>query len=288
MRRIIIVGAERMPAPLNQNKCLLFSILLHFGILLVLVVSMNQRAMLPVFENTNRQDVISAVALRESEVLPSKPNPPPKPQPLPKVQSQPVKIEPKQEKSPDITKAIALKKIDKKKQAEKKIIESIKKANIFGKDLLSDIKTQANQQKKIAQKKIQENFKKTLREQSEKFLHEQVFNEIKLQADRLGQSQGEVNKYKALILQAISQHWIVPPQTKKQLFCELMIRTAPGGLVLDVQVIKTSGDLALDRSARSAVLKASPLPVPSKKNEFEAFRQFILKVRPEIILEHSG
>jgi colicin import membrane protein len=63
-----------------------------------------------------------------------------------------------------------------------------------------------------------------------------------------------------------------------------MVRLGPGGVVLDVQTTKTSGDPSLDSSARAAVLKASPLPVPPNANDFEAFRQFVLKVKPENIL----
>jgi colicin import membrane protein len=56
-------------------------------------------------------------------------------------------------------------------------------------------------------------------------------------------------------------------------------------MVLDVQVTKTSGDPSLDSSARAAVLKASPLPVPSNPDEFDSFRQFALKVKPENIMD---
>ena len=76
----------------------------------------------------------------------------------------------------------------------------------------------------------------------------------------------------------------MPTQANKKLYCELMIRVAPGGMVLDVQVTKTSGDPSLDSSARAAVLKASPLPVPPDTAAFESFRQFVLKVKPENVL----
>ena len=109
--------------------------------------------------------------------------------------------------------------------------------------------------------------------------------EIKLQGQQTRESQGEVNKYKALIIQAISENWIIPPAANKKLFCELMIRIAPGGMVLDVQVTKSSGDPALDSSARSAVLKSSPLPVPKDADAFESFRQFVLKVKPENVIQ---
>ncbi len=99
------------------------------------------------------------------------------------------------------------------------------------------------------------------------------------------QSQGIVNKYKALIIQAISEHWQVPLQANRSLYSELMIRLSPEGAVLDVKITKSSGDPALDSSARSAVLKASPLPVPESKDEFEPFKQFVLKVKPENIVD---
>ncbi len=67
-----------------------------------------------------------------------------------------------------------------------------------------------------------------------------------------------------------------------------MIRLAPGGLVLDAQVTKSSGDQALDSSARAAVFKASPLPVPKKLTEFEAFRQFVIKFTPKDVLTSSA
>ena len=76
----------------------------------------------------------------------------------------------------------------------------------------------------------------------------------------------------------------MPTQVDKKLTCELMIRIAPGGMVLDVQVTKTSGDPSLDSSARIAVFKASPLPVPADPQAFAAFRQFILKVKPQNII----
>ena len=131
-------------------------------------------------------------------------------------------------------------------------------------------------------------FERALRAQTEQSLRTQLLNEeIKLKGVQSRQAQGEVNKYKALILQAISEQWLVPLGADKKLYCELMIRIAPSGSVLDVQVVKSSGDPALDASARAAVLKASPLPVPKDTRAFEAFRQFVLKVKPENVVISS-
>ena len=205
----------------------------------------------------------------------------PKPVVKPKLQPAPV------DKDEDV---IALKKAeDKKKQAEKKLLDAIKQPNLFAKDLLSDIKKQNEKQKKIKQKQLQTQFQKTLHQQAEKSLRQQLLNEdVKLQSTQSRQSQGEINKYKALILQAISDHWIIPTQANRHLYSELMIRLAPGGTVLDVQVTKSSGDPSLDSSARAAVLKASPLPVPPNANDFEVFRQFVLKVKPENVITNES
>lgn len=286
----------------RKQSYFIYSAGLHGLILLVFILGFDFSSPLPVFENTNQQDVISAVVLGDtakSRILPKKieheikPKPP---EPKPEVQPKP---EPKQVAKPAEPKpvpakeAIALKKPDKKKLAEKKLLESLKQKNIFGQDLLADIKkqkdTQKKNEKKLAQEKLQANFKKNLQKQAEESLRQQLLNEdIKLQGMQARQSQGEVNKYKALILQAISEQWIIPIGANKKLSCELMIRLAPGGLVLDVQVTKSSGDPALDSSARAAVLKASPLPVPREPDGFSAFKQFVLKVKPENVLDGVG
>lgn len=270
----------------DDNKYFIVSIALHIVLLLVLILGFESSALLPVFENTNQTDVISAVVLGDtakSKILPkqiAKKTPPAKPEPeKPIIKPKPVEKTPIEEPKKD---AIALEKP--KKKVDLKKVE--KKLDIFGKDLLADIKKQTEKEKKVSQKKLQDKFQKMVQEQAEKSLRQQLLNEdIKLQGTQSRQSQGEVNKYKALILQAISEHWIIPTQANKKLSCELIIRVAPGGMVLDVQVRKTSGDPSLDSSARAAVMKASPLPVPSDSSDFNAFRQFVLKVKPENILD---
>lgn len=262
----------------------------HLALLVIMVVSVEFAAPMAVFENTNKNDVISAVVLgdtQKSKILPHEP--PPKPvQPVVK------KEEPKPEPKPEPMKQAAVKKdvialekaVDKKKIAEQKAKEAKKQRDLFAEDLLADIKKHADKKKKNEkQKQLSSQFEKMLREQSEQSLRQNLLNEeIKLQGTQSRQAQGEVNKYKALILQAISERWIVPPQANKKLYCELMIRVAPGGMVLDVQVTKSSGDPSLDSSARAAVLKASPLPVPANPDAFDSFRQFVLKVKPENVM----
>lgn len=94
-------------------------------------------------------------------------------------------------------------------------------------------------------------------------------------------AQGEVDKYKALIIQAISSQWIVPDGVDNNTSCQLLVAVAPGGQVLDVKVAVSSNNEVLEQSAKKAVLKASPLPVPSDPALFDNFRSLKLIVRPE-------
>jgi colicin import membrane protein len=273
----------------KNKKYLIASATGHVALLLAFVLGFDHSSPLPVFENTDKKDIISAVVLGDtakSKILPQQPTPPPVIKPTEEPKPEPTPIA-KQEIPKTVDKeVIALKKADnKKKLAEQKALEEKKRRDKLAQALLADIEKTNIKQKKVKQKELKSQFEKMLREQAEKSLREQLLSEeIKLQGKKSRQSQGEVNKYKALILQAISEHWIVPTQANKKLFCELMIRVAPGGMVLDVQVTKSSGDLALDSSARAAVLKSSPLPVPSDTGAFEPFRQFVLKVKPENII----
>ncbi len=93
--------------------------------------------------------------------------------------------------------------------------------------------------------------------------------------------QGVIDKYKALILQAIGQQWLVPDNVAKNLTCQLLIELAPGGKVLNVKITRSSGNSNLDRSAVAAVYKASPLPVPTDPGEFDNFRELSLTVQPQ-------
>lgn len=91
-----------------------------------------------------------------------------------------------------------------------------------------------------------------------------------------------VNDYKALIQGAIERRWNKPPGARGGLQTELRITLLPGGEVYDVQMIRSSGDTAFDRSAENAVRLAGRLPVPADPAVFNAyFRNFKFLFRPE-------
>ncbi|AZV74554.1 cell envelope integrity protein TolA [Coxiella burnetii] len=141
------------------------------------------------------------------------------------------------------------------------------------------------QKKAIALKKQRETKQRQLavkQQQLQEKLLEQEMQQEKAQITKTqtAQMQGVLNQYKAQIIQAIQQQWIVPANANKNLSCILLIRLAPGGAVLSVETARSSGDPVLDRSARVAVFKASPLPVPKDSATFSEFRELRLTVRP--------
>jgi colicin import membrane protein len=94
---------------------------------------------------------------------------------------------------------------------------------------------------------------------------------------------GVIDQYKARIIHAISQQWILPENTDNRLSSQFRIQLSPEGRVLQVSLIRSSGDAVLDRSAQSAIYKASPLPIPHDPQLFKMFRDISLTVRPENI-----
>lgn len=134
---------------------------------------------------------------------------------------------------------------------------------------------QAEEKKKAAQK---------LKLAQQKDLDAQIAQEKQaMEAARSEVNQSEIDKYKALIENAIQQYWVVPGDANPNISCDLLIHVGPGGAVLSVQVARSSGDVGLDNSAKTAVFKASPLPVPSDQDLFDQFRELKLTVKPEIL-----
>jgi colicin import membrane protein len=259
------------------------SVILHVVLLLTLAFSYEFSSLPPVLENSDEDmKVISAVIINSQATVPVEaPRPAPaieKPQPaeLPKP---PPKVVP----VPEVSHAQA-EQVEEEMLAVGEQLKSQLQATV-AKKILQEKKLKAKE-KKLKQAALLKSMENDMKDSASKSLQQQLINE---QQRVVGvKVRGIVNKYNALITQAISQQWLVPAGVDKSLSSKLLIRLAPGGTVIDVQVTKSSGDLALDRSARDAVFKASPLPVPDDEQGFEQFRLFELKVKPENLIPSDG
>ena len=140
----------------------------------------------------------------------------------------------------------------------------------------------AESAKMEANRKAEAKRQQAAKEQADALRKQQESSKLAAQnAEKNARIAGEVDRYKALIISAISRQWILPDNTQNNLSSQFRIRLAPDGSVLEVSLTRGSGDSVLDHSAQSAIYKASPLPVPADPEAFNTFRDISLTVRPE-------
>lgn len=175
-----------------------------------------------------------------------------------------------------------LKQLKRKQQQEQQRLKQLqaKKAET--------LKKQKQEQQRLAA------LEKKRQQEKEQALKEEQARKAALKAKQLAEQKKEqarlsglIGKYKALIIQAISEQWILPHHVDKSLSCKFEIKIAPTGQVLSVRLLRSSGDSVLDRSAQTAIYKASPLPVPREQKAYELFRTVSLTVRPEGLLSNA-
>ncbi|NDH08373.1 MAG: cell envelope integrity protein TolA [Gammaproteobacteria bacterium] len=179
-------------------------------------------------------------------------------------------------------KALQIKQAKMKDEAEKKLQELAKQKQTQEKEIALMKQKQAQEAERLSKLKNQELQKQKL-EQEKALAQAQAIKNAQMKAETLAAQQrnaGEVDKYKALILNAIRDQWILPENVNPDLSSQFVIRLAPTGSVLEVRLARSSGDMILDRSAQAAIYKASPLPVPHDAQVFNMFREISLTVRP--------
>jgi colicin import membrane protein len=91
--------------------------------------------------------------------------------------------------------------------------------------------------------------------------------------------------YRMGIYQTVVNNWSRPPSARNRMEATLLVELVPTGDVVNVTVVRSSGDAAFDRSAEAAVRKAQRFAVPKEPDVFEShFRRFTLLFRPEDLL----
>lgn len=173
--------------------------------------------------------------------------------------------------------------LKKQREAEKKRLALKKKKEVEAKKRKAELaRKKKEQERKAAElKKQQEEADRKAREAELQRQLAEDERQRKLQAQRAAQ-QKEVDRYQALIKQAISNKWRIPVSARQGQECVLKLRLIPSGEVVSVQVIKSSGDNVFDRSVESAVYKASPLPLPpAESGLFNEFREINVPFRLE-------
>lgn len=87
------------------------------------------------------------------------------------------------------------------------------------------------------------------------------------------------SEYMRQITATVERNWLRPKSVPNGLEVKLQVSQIPGGTVVNVSVLKSSGNVAFDRSAVLAVHKSSPLPRPKDNRLFQ--REVILDFQPD-------
>lgn len=96
------------------------------------------------------------------------------------------------------------------------------------------------------------------------------------------QAEAAARSHLGSLVAAIEEHWSRPPSARDGMQVELQISLVPSGELVAINVVRSSGNAAFDRSAELAVRQAAPFSVPQDPKLFEQqFRQLRLLFTPE-------
>lgn len=177
-------------------------------------------------------------------------NPPPEPNKPEPIKPEPVKVEPPpkpepktEPPKPDLEKQ---KQIEKQKQLEKE------KAEVEQKKLAEQKKQEDEHKRKQAdeaQRKKQQEEARKQREKNE-LARAMAAEDNAMAAER---DQEAVASFAGLIQRDIQNNWSRPPSARIGMHVVLLIQLIPSGDVINVSVLKSSGNDAFDQSAENAV-----------------------------------
>jgi len=182
------------------------------------------------------------------------------------------KVEAEKARKAEIARKQAKAEAEKKRKAEearKKVqAEKKRKAEEARKKAAAEKKHKAEEARKKAEAE---------REMRERLAAEQE----RLRAQRDSAMQRMIDEYGLYIKEKVQRSWIRPSGSSASLSCVVNVRLIPGGEVVDVKIVRSSGNAAFDRSVEAAVFKASPLPVPKDPEVMEKFRSITFEFNPD-------
>lgn len=196
----------------------LFSIVLHLGVVAALLAN---------WERDSKKVVIQPqyIEAKIVELAPKK-----------KPAAKPAK--------PKVDRAAKKREQDRRRAAEKKKAEAKRLAALKEKQRADREREKQEQQRRAEaeRKRIETEFAETLAQE---------------QADISAQEDERVaNSFMQLIRQRLSDNWSRPPSARRDMETLVEIRLVPTGRIVGVTVVKSSGDIAFDRSVEQAAFKA--------------------------------
>ncbi len=162
-------------------------------------------------------------------------------------------------------------------------LQTVKSKQLLKKTTAKLVKEKAAQQR-LAKRRADQ--KKALAKKQAELQHDLMQSQLVGEKKNLhiAHSHGAFDAYRARIISQIEQHWVIPPgDANSKASCQLLVHLAAGGKVTSVRVLRSTGRAALDRSAKVAVMRASPLPVPKDPALFSSFKTLRLTLKPEAL-----
>jgi len=102
-----------------------------------------------------------------------------------------------------------------------------------------------------------------------------------MRAEIAAATSAEVGRYQDMIRSRIRRNIVMPPDVPASAVAEFKVTLLPGGMVMDVQLVKTSGSRVYDDAAERAIYKAQPLPLPTDVGLQKMFRELRLTIKPQ-------
>lgn len=238
-----------MDAIRQYSLPLLFALALHLLAAMALYANWNP-------QNPEKRIIKPQIVQSQLVVLQPKPKPaPPKPQPKPVAEKPPPKPAPKPPPKPEPKPEAQPPKPEPDREAERRQAEERARQ-----ERLEELARAA--------------FQQALASESADLA----------QADA-SQDEAVAQSFRNGIYQAIVANWSRPASARNRMEAELLVELVPTGDLVNVTLLRSSGDAAFDRSAEAAVRKAAPFEVPTEPDIFEEnFRRFALLFRPEDLL----
>ncbi len=176
----------------------------------------------------------------------------------------------------------------KKAEAEKKAREEKFRAE----QKIQEEKIKAEQRERLEKlraelKEREEKLKAEQREREERIRAEQRAREERIRAEQRAMAEEAaanskiVDEYKARIIAKIRRNIVMPPDIPYNAVAEFEVTLLPGGMVLNTQLMKPSGNAVYDLAVERAIKKSQPLPLPPDPALFNRFRELHLKVSPK-------
>ena len=104
--------------------------------------------------------------------------------------------------------------------------------------------------------------------------------QARVRAEVSAATAAEMRRYEDMIRSKIRRNIVMPPDVAVSVTSEFKVTLLPGGMVMDVVLLKSSGNPAYDNAAERAIYKAQPLPIPADAGLQKMFRELRLTIRP--------